>query len=183
MTNASTFIHLWGPPGAGRNTALTVLTARPALSVLGDQDYETTFHGKRVRLRYSSFASKFYYRSDDPNAPPEFISFLNHLSKSDGVLFIADSQSGRRQHNIGWLERLRSDLAARGRTLDSIPTVFGLNKRDLPNVLSEDELRHDLVTARCLHVPCVARKGVGVGEALAALFTMMDDQITFEPST
>jgi hypothetical protein len=54
--------------------------------------------------------------------------------------------------------------------------VFQLNKRDLRDLVSEEDLAGDLRTAWCTHVASVATKMIGVEEALAALVAMIDSE-------
>ena len=58
----------------------------------------------------------------------------------DGIVFVADSQVERLEDNIKSFEGLKINLEEQGYDLDKLPIVFQWNKRDLPNVLSEDEL-------------------------------------------
>ncbi|MEM1417167.1 MAG: gliding motility protein, partial [Myxococcota bacterium] len=62
------------------------------------------------------------------------------LTGADGVLFVADSRRDRREENVEALENLRGNLEDLGRELAETPLVFQWNKRDLDDVLGEDEL-------------------------------------------
>jgi signal recognition particle receptor subunit beta len=66
------------------------------------------------------------------------------LKGVDGVVFVADSQEERADANIESLDNLRFNLIEQGYDLDKLPYVVQYNKRDLPNVISVDELRRDL---------------------------------------
>ncbi len=66
------------------------------------------------------------------------------MKGSDGVIFVADSQRERREANLISFEDLIENLAAYDMSIDSIPFVIQYNKRDLPNVMSVEELRADL---------------------------------------
>jgi len=58
----------------------------------------------------------------------------------DGIVFVADSQVERLEDNIKSFEGLKINLEEQGYDLEKLPIVFQWNKRDLPNVLSEEEL-------------------------------------------
>jgi mutual gliding-motility protein MglA len=84
----------------------------------------------------------------------------------DGVVFVADSQEERMDANVEALENLRDNLKEHGYEFDKIPYVLQLNKRDLPNVLPVDQLKHDLVKKGEPAFEAVARDGAGVFETL-----------------
>ena len=62
------------------------------------------------------------------------------LKGVDGVIFVADSQVERMDANVESIENLQINLKAQGYELMTIPYVLQLNKRDLPNVASVDEM-------------------------------------------
>ena len=62
------------------------------------------------------------------------------LKGVDGVVFVADSQRPMLQANIDSFHNLEENLAEMQLTVDSIPIVLQYNKRDLPDVLSVEEL-------------------------------------------
>src|ERR1700716_1984844 len=63
------------------------------------------------------------------------------LKGVDGVVFVADSQVERMEANIESLENLSVNLAEQGYDFNKIPAVVQYNKRDLPNIMSLEELR------------------------------------------
>src|SRR5512144_701762 len=63
------------------------------------------------------------------------------LKGVDGVVFVADSQMERMEANLESADNLRTNLAEQGYDLDKLPFVVQLNKRDLPNVATVEELR------------------------------------------
>lgn len=63
------------------------------------------------------------------------------LSRADGVAFIADSQRSQGINNGEAFDNLAENTARVGLDFDTLPLVIQFNKRDLPDVLSEDELR------------------------------------------
>ena len=93
------------------------------------------------------------------------------LKGVDGVVFVADSQLERIDANIEALYNLEENLQAQGYDLQSIPYVLQLNKRDLPNVLSTEELTTELQRKKETEpvFEAVASKGVGVFDTLKAV--------------
>jgi signal recognition particle receptor subunit beta len=84
------------------------------------------------------------------------------LKGADGVIFVADSQRRMLDANVESLANLRDNFADQGVNLDEFPMVIQFNKRDLPDVMSPDEL-NAVLNPRS--VPCfeaVARTGEGV---------------------
>ena len=84
----------------------------------------------------------------------------------DGVVFVADSQAERMDANIESIENLEENLKEHGYDLLKIPYVLQLNKRDLPNVLSVEELKQELCRKDEPVIEAVAYKGVGIFETL-----------------
>ena len=88
------------------------------------------------------------------------------LKGADGVVFVADSQEERLDANFETLENLREHLKEHGLSLDTIPYVLQLNKRDLPNALPVPELTKQLQAKGEPVVEAVAVQGVGIFETL-----------------
>src|SRR4051812_49395912 len=66
------------------------------------------------------------------------------LKGVDGVVFVADSQEGRREANIESLENLATNLEEQGFNLEKLPFVIQYNKRDLPTAVEVEVLRAEL---------------------------------------
>jgi len=66
------------------------------------------------------------------------------LRGADAVVFVADSQREMREQNIESLKNMRENLLSNNIKPEEIPVIFQYNKRDLPNILSVDELNKDL---------------------------------------
>jgi signal recognition particle receptor subunit beta len=88
------------------------------------------------------------------------------LKGADGVVFVADSQEERLDANLETLENLREHLKEHHLDFDAIPYVLQLNKRDLPNILSAEELARHLQVKNEPVVEAVAISGSGVFETL-----------------
>ncbi|MBL9076503.1 MAG: hypothetical protein JNL08_03300 [Planctomycetes bacterium] len=88
------------------------------------------------------------------------------LQGADAVVFVVDSQKSRLQENLESLQSMRENLRSSPGTSEDIPIVMQYNKRDLPDILSEEDLdtqfryRPDIES-----FPSVATEGQGVFEA------------------
>ena len=89
------------------------------------------------------------------------------LKGVDGLVFVADSQVAMLDANLESFKNLRENLGEIGLSIDEIPLVLQLNKRDLPNIAAAEtvvdvidpERKYDWVEA-------VASRGDGVFETL-----------------
>jgi len=92
------------------------------------------------------------------------------LKGVDGIVFVADSQKAMLDANLESFKNLRENLAEIGLSIDDIPLVLQINKRDLPNIAPVDDVvdvidperRYDFVEA-------VASRGDGVFETLKVI--------------
>ena len=100
------------------------------------------------------------------------------LKGVDGVIFVADSQVERMDANVEAVDNLQINLKSQGYDLMSIPYVLQLNKRDLPNVESVEELRRLLVKKNEPVIEAVASKGPGVFETLKAVAKLVLADLT-----
>ncbi|MBP7866913.1 MAG: GTPase domain-containing protein [Acidobacteria bacterium] len=91
------------------------------------------------------------------------------LKGVDGVVFVADSQEERMDANIESIANLKSNLKENGFEITDIPYVLQLNKRDLPNVVSIEDMVRELKIKDEPIFEGVAVKGVGVLETLKAV--------------
>ena len=87
----------------------------------------------------------------------------------NAVVFVADSQTERLEANLEALELLIYHLGQQRHTLKSIPWVLQYNKRDLPEILSIDELQQQLNSYNVPYFEAVATQGIGVLETLKAV--------------
>jgi mutual gliding-motility protein MglA len=88
------------------------------------------------------------------------------LKGADGVVFVADSQEERLDANLETLDNLREHLKDHNLDFNTIPYVLELNKRDLPNILSVEELKKQLAVKGEPVVEAVAVTGQGIFETL-----------------
>ena len=100
------------------------------------------------------------------------------LKGVDGVIFVADSQVERMDANVEAVENLVVNLKGQGYDLMNIPYILQLNKRDLPNVASVDEMKRLLVRRTEPVVEAIAPKGVGVFETLKGVAKLVLSELT-----
>jgi len=95
------------------------------------------------------------------------------LKGCDGVIFVADSQPSRIEANIESLENLENNLTALGNDLNELPFILQYNKRDLPDVMSVEDLREQLNTRGVPEFEASAKTGEGVFGTLKGLSKMV----------
>jgi signal recognition particle receptor subunit beta len=100
------------------------------------------------------------------------------LKGVDGVIFVADSQVERMDANAEAIDNLDANLKTQGYDLMQIPYVLQLNKRDLPNVATVDEMKHLLVRKNEPVFEAVAAKGPGVFETLKGVAKLVLADLT-----
>jgi signal recognition particle receptor subunit beta len=120
---------------------------------------EEDVRGYKTRLHVFSIPGQTFYELSQ-----EFI-----LKGVDGIVFVADSQAERMDANIESLEALEKSLDRQGYDLARLPLVFQYNKRDMPGVVSIQELEATLNPKRRPHYEAVANRGDGVMETLQAI--------------
>ncbi len=91
------------------------------------------------------------------------------LSRADGVVFVADSQRNQVLNNAESFENLADNAARVGLDFDNLPLVVQFNKRDLPDILSEEEVRERWQGAQWPLVFASALTGEGVTETFRKL--------------
>ncbi|HET7233510.1 MAG TPA: GTPase domain-containing protein [Longimicrobium sp.] len=91
------------------------------------------------------------------------------LQGADGVVFVADSQRAQSGENIESFRNLQVNLLEQGVDPRQIPIVLQYNKRDLPDVMSLEEL-DDLLNYRGLpRYEARALAGTGVFDTLRGI--------------
>jgi hypothetical protein len=95
------------------------------------------------------------------------------LSRADAVVFVADSQRNQSVNNGESFENLAHNATVVGLDFEQLPLVVQFNKRDLPDVLPEEE-----ILARWGRAPwpvtfASALAGQGVVETFAALLARL----------
>ncbi|MBN2693979.1 GTPase domain-containing protein [bacterium] len=97
------------------------------------------------------------------------------LKGADGVVFVADSQRDLRKENNQSYRDLLTNLSFHN--IEDIPIIVQFNKRDLPNILSKEEVE---VFAQKAGVPvtaAIALSGKGVLETFSLLIQKSYDSV------
>jgi len=118
-----------------------------------------TIRGFNTRFHLYTVPGQVYY-----NASRRLI-----LKGVDGVVFVADSQAERMDANIASLQNLYENLSDYGYDPQQLPIVLQYNKRDLPNIVSVEELRAELNPDGLPEFEAVAVKGIGVFDTLKSV--------------
>ncbi len=84
----------------------------------------------------------------------------------DGIVFVADSQVERMEDNVASLKSLIDNLEDHGYDVSTIPLIMQWNKRDLPNIVSVEEMSNILNKYDSPEFSAQAVSGEGVFETL-----------------
>jgi signal recognition particle receptor subunit beta len=115
-----------------------------------------TIRGYKVKIHLYTVPGQIYYSS----------SRKLILKGVDGIVFVADSQRERFEANLESYSDMLKNLNDYNIVFDNIPYILQLNKRDLPNVTSTEDLIRALRRKDEPVVEAVALKGTGVIETL-----------------
>lgn len=91
------------------------------------------------------------------------------LKGADGVIFVADSQRAMLDADLESMTNLRDNFAEQGINLSDFPMVVQYNKRDLPDVLSVEELNAAMNPRKVPFYEAVAMTGEGVLKTFTAI--------------
>ncbi len=91
------------------------------------------------------------------------------LQGADGVAFVADSQISEARANQESFLDLRQNLTENGFEPAKMPLVIQYNKRDLPNIRSDEDIERMAARGREPVFLAVATRGMGVMETLLGL--------------
>ncbi len=101
------------------------------------------------------------------------------LQGADGVAFIADSQVNEVRANQASFKDLRRNLRENGLDPSTMPIVIQYNKRDLPNIRSEEEIMRMASQGKERTFLATATHGIGVVDTflglLASAFEHLED--------
>jgi hypothetical protein len=174
----------YGPGLCGKTTNLEKIYQNPKMSNKGkmiSMSTETdrtlffdfmpmelgTIGGQKVRVQLYTVPGQVFY-----DATRKLV-----LRGADGVVFVADSQASMRESNIDSLENLKTNLRINRLDPAKIPIAYQLNKRDLPNVASVEEMKEYLKTGTAPVVEASAISGAGVTQTLRAAVALMLENI------
>ncbi len=91
----------------------------------------------------------------------------------DGLIFVADSQRDKADENVESLNNLKENLEEYGYDLNNLPLILQYNKRDLPDIMSIEELDQLLNDHHWPVFESVAHKGKGVFDTLKLIIKMI----------
>ena len=117
-----------------------------------------TISGFTTKFQLYTVPGQVYY-----NASRKLI-----LKGVDGIVFVADSQIDRFEANVESLMNMHDNLAEISLGIDKVPFVMQYNKRDLPRVVSVDDLERELNPRKAPCFEAVAVRGSGVFDTLKA---------------
>ncbi len=144
-------IVYYGPGLCGKTSNLSYIYAKTTPSSRGEMvSLETesdrtlffdllpievgTIGGFKTRLQLYTVPGQVFY-----NTTRKLV-----LKGVDGLVFVADSQRPMREANVESFTSLVDNLEDLGLEMSELPLVLQYNKRDLKNILTVDELNHDL---------------------------------------
>lgn len=167
----------YGPALSGKTTNLVALhksagpDAKGRLMTLETQDDRTlffdllplTFRSREgdVSLRIKLFTV--------PGQPIHAATRRLVLQGADGVALIADSRIAETQSNAASFFDLKQNLKDNGIELSKMPLVIQFNKRDLPDIRSDEELAELAARGKEPVYKAIATRGVGVVETFVGL--------------
>ncbi len=174
----------YGPGLCGKTTNLEKIYANPKLDNKGkmiSMSTETdrtlffdfmpmelgTIAGQKVRVQLYTVPGQVFY-----DATRKLV-----LRGADGVVFVADSQVEMRESNLDSLENLKTNLRLNRIDPDKVAVVYQLNKRDLPNVETVEEMTAYLGATPESVVEASAKTGVGVTATLRAAVSKILDNL------
>jgi signal recognition particle receptor subunit beta len=169
----------YGPALSGKTTNLQAIHelvsigARGRLMTLETKDDRTLFfdllplsvqagRGLSIRLKLFTVPGQVIH-----NATRRLV-----LQGADGVAFIADSQRTETKANAAAFVNLRENLKDNGLDPASMPLVIQFNKRDMPDVRSDEEIDTLASKGKDPVYKAVALRGKGVLDTLMGLVTL-----------
>lgn len=99
------------------------------------------------------------------------------LSRADGVVFVADSQKNQAENNAASFQNLIANIGIVGLNAQTLPLVVQFNKRDLPEILCEEEIISRWNETRWPLFFASALAGKGVLETFRALLDQLYDDL------
>jgi signal recognition particle receptor subunit beta len=166
----------YGPGMSGKTTNLEVIHQRApegnrgdltSISTDGDRtlffDYMPldlgTVAGMRTAFQLYTVPGQVYY-----NSTRKLV-----LQGVDGIIFVADSSASMVNQNLESLRNLEENLNEYGKSLSTLPHVIQLNKRDLPDAMTVEELGRLMNPHNAPLFEAIANTGQGVFPTLKAL--------------
>ena len=99
------------------------------------------------------------------------------LSRTDGIVFVADSQRNQAVNNGVSFENLATNADTVGLDLATLPLVVQFNKRDLADILSEQEIQQRWGKAPWPVMYASALEGTGVMDTFVTLLSSVYERL------
>ena len=179
----SAAVLLFGPPGAGKTTAMYGLARQLPDGTHGKVAPLNQGDGRLLRLDYRPHDQELVYgyqvnfRLVACPGAIEVDLLRPMLGAVDAVLFVADSAKSALKTNVKALELLDRMIRSTGRTLSDLPMVFLYNKRDLREAVEIRQLEERLNKYGCSYVAASAIRGQGVMDAMHRLTASVAVQV------
>ena len=157
-TNLQAIHRLLAPDGRGRLMTLETRDDRTLFFDLLPLTINTDM-GLTVRIKLFTVPGQVIH-----NSTRKLV-----LQGADGVAFIADSQVNEVRANQASFKDLRRNLRENGIDPSGMPVVIQYNKRDLPNIRSEEEITRMASMGRERTYLATATHGNGVMETFMGL--------------
>ncbi len=91
------------------------------------------------------------------------------LNGVDGIVFVADSSREKKEDNIRSFNNMMQNIKEYNLIPENLPIILQYNKRDLPDILSFEELENDLNAFGFPSYEAIAIEGRGVFATLKAV--------------
>ena len=157
-TNIHFIFHRISPNQRGKLISLATETDRTLFFDFLPVELGTV-KGYKVRFHLYTVPGQVFY-----NATRKLV-----LKGADGVIFVADSQRAMIDANLESFANLRDNFSDMGVDLNDFPVVLQYNKRDLPDVMTVDELNARMNPRMLPYYEAVAMNGDGVLKTFAAI--------------
>lgn len=118
-----------------------------------------TIRGMKTRIQLYTVPGQVFY-----NETRKLV-----LKGADGIVFVADSQEQMKGANVESFRNLEENLKAHGMKLGEMPHIIQFNKRDLPNVMSIEDMNTSINKFNAPFYESVATTGIGVQDSLKAI--------------
>jgi signal recognition particle receptor subunit beta len=172
-------IVYYGPALSGKTTNLQIIhqvldpDSRGRLMVLDTSDDRTLFFD--LMPVFFKTSSGFTVKVKIFTVPGQVMHNSTRrvvLQGADGVAFIADSQKSlSKANNESWRD-MANNLKMNGLDINEIPMVIQFNKRDLPEVRSDEEIAEVGRKGKEPVFKAIAIKGDGVMETLEGILRL-----------
>jgi signal recognition particle receptor subunit beta len=157
-TNLQAVHRLLAPEGRGRLMTLETRDDRTLFFDLLPLTFNTS-SGLTVRIKLFTVPGQVIH-----NSTRKLV-----LQGADGVAFIADSQTQEIRANQASFKDLRKNLRDNGLDPSKLPLVIQYNKRDLPNIRTEEDIRRMAAMGKEPTYLATATHGTGVTETFLGL--------------